>query len=474
MDSIISVLEDFEKIIYKILLWFILIPKTILKIIIDPDWVTGYVHTELNQTEETRFDDYMSPILLFLIVILVPMVGISFIPNVGMNITTPSEGELTCSSTVPESGDITCLDLVDETGPWRFVRIGVESSFISNTSNVYHEFTWVVRSCDSATEPQNCTFWEGETQNEYRGTAQLTSATEPPAEDAFDKQRPEELLIVDNHTIKDAFYFWTDQPGIYRVEIFSRNFSDNDPEISIEAGDSVSGLNRTIYIFVSPQMNEQQNEVITDESGRAILADRVQVLYDSANIPPKQREDVESVVKSSRFIFLGLGLLLLPLLFSLATRTVKSSDISEILLKETFYIQCYYFVPVGLAFWALYYSLVFYTSDISPIIWLVEIAFLGLILFWFLATETKAVREGRNLKSNWAAFRVMAVYLAVLIIGLIFIALLLVDADMLRKAALWAYPIAGGLIILYQMITRRRKKPESQAKDDGPASNTTA
>ena len=474
MDSIISVLEDFEKIIYKILLWFILIPKTILKIILDPDWVTGYVHAELNQTEETRFDDYMSPILLFLIVILVPMVGLSFVPNVGMNITTPSEGELTCSSTVPESGDIACLDVVDETGTWRFVRIGVESSFVSNTSNVYHEFNWVVKSCDSATEPQNCAFWEGETQNEYQGTAQLQSATESPAQDSFDKQRPEELLIVDDHTIKDAFYFWTDQPGIYRVDIFSRNFSGDDPETSIEAGDSVAGLNRNIYIYVLPQMNEQQNEVITDENGRVILADRVQVLYDSANIPPKTREPVESVVKSSQFIFLGLGLLLLPLLFSLATRPLKSSDISEVLLRESFYIQCYYFVPVGLAFWALYYSLFFYTSDISPLLWLLEIAFLGLILFWFLATETKAVREGRSLTSNWAALRFVAGYLTVLIIGLIFIAVMIVDADLLRKAALWAYPIAGGLIILYQMITRRRKKPDSPAKNDGADSNTTA
>src|SRR5215216_988007 len=344
MDSVMKAVEDFEKIIYKILLWFILIPKTIVKIITNPSWAPKYVSDEIQQTGDKRFDEYMSPLLLFLIVILVPILGISFAPSVGMNIIAPSEGEMNCSTTFPEDGNFSCFDLVEEGQPTlRIIPLDVESTFISNTMNLYHEFKWVIKNCTT----EECTFLDGESHNEYKGTARLSSDSDPVSSDDYDGTPPEDLQILNNHTVKDNYYFVADQPGLYQVQIFSGNFYSGDLGNQIESSQNDLRLSRSIYITISPQQ-DGNGQAVTDENGNILLDNRVQVLYDSPNIVAKAPEKPENTIKSPKFIFLGLGLLLLPLLFSIATNTSKSSDISEYLLRESFYIQCYYFVPVGL------------------------------------------------------------------------------------------------------------------------------
>lgn len=62
--GIIDLLKGIEKLAVELLLWFIYVPKTIYKIIKDPNWVPVYVHDEL--TKEDKFKGYMSPVLLFL------------------------------------------------------------------------------------------------------------------------------------------------------------------------------------------------------------------------------------------------------------------------------------------------------------------------------------------------------------------------------------------------------------------------
>lgn len=44
--SIFTVLQDFEKLVYKILMWVILIPKTIVAVVLDPIWFREYVKGE--------------------------------------------------------------------------------------------------------------------------------------------------------------------------------------------------------------------------------------------------------------------------------------------------------------------------------------------------------------------------------------------------------------------------------------------
>jgi hypothetical protein len=459
MDSVMKAVEDFEKIIYKILLWFILIPKTIIKIIINPSWATKYVSDELQQTGDKRFDEYMSPLLLFLLVILIPILGISFAPNVGMNIISPTEGEINCSTTVPEDGNFSCFDYVEEGQPTlRIIPLEVESTFISNTMNLFHEFNWIIKSCPTQTS-EDCTFLDGVSHNESKGTAFFTSDSNL---DSYDDIRPEELQIIDNHTVRDDYYFFADQPGFYEVQIYSGNFYGDDPENQIENGEVNLMLSRTIYITVSPQSDEN-GQTLTDDNGNPLLDSKVQVFYDSANIVKKTPEKPETTIKSPKFIFLGLGLLLLPLLFSIATNTSKSSDISEYLLRESFYIQCYYFVPVGLVFWATYYSFIFYTSDMSDS-WALLVALIVLLTIpWFFVTEVNAIYESRKFRKKWIAFGVLILCLLVVIVLGVFLLLLIADVDFLRKTILWAFPIFGMSLILFLVVRRfwkRRSKTE--------------
>ena len=82
MKSVFTVLQDLERLIYKILMWVILIPKTIVKIILQPGWVHEYIKVELNSADDESmpFDEYMSPVLL-LTVALIPALVFNFLPS---------------------------------------------------------------------------------------------------------------------------------------------------------------------------------------------------------------------------------------------------------------------------------------------------------------------------------------------------------------------------------------------------------
>src|SRR5690606_9403302 len=94
MKSSFSVFLDIEKLIYKVLMWFILVPKTIVKITLNPAWAPGYVKDELTN-DETPFDEYISPIILLLIVALIPALVFNLLPTYGATISSPAETQPT-------------------------------------------------------------------------------------------------------------------------------------------------------------------------------------------------------------------------------------------------------------------------------------------------------------------------------------------------------------------------------------------
>jgi len=84
MPSISDLLGQIEKLAYSLLVWIILIPKTIIKILIDPWWVRGYVTKEFAKSKESRFDDYVSPVILLLLCSFVPYIGFRLLPPFGL------------------------------------------------------------------------------------------------------------------------------------------------------------------------------------------------------------------------------------------------------------------------------------------------------------------------------------------------------------------------------------------------------
>jgi len=66
--NIANILAGLEKLVVELLLWILFIPKTLYKVVSDPEWVPGYVDAELDREpdqESDRFDSYLSPIPLF-------------------------------------------------------------------------------------------------------------------------------------------------------------------------------------------------------------------------------------------------------------------------------------------------------------------------------------------------------------------------------------------------------------------------
>ena len=103
MFNIANILEGLEKLVFEVLTWVLLVPKTLIKILWDPDWVSVYVEEELSKKEE-RFTDYMSPFLLLVLITiglygLIEITGLNYLEIKGP--ATALVGETTAFYTNP-------------------------------------------------------------------------------------------------------------------------------------------------------------------------------------------------------------------------------------------------------------------------------------------------------------------------------------------------------------------------------------
>lgn len=87
-----KLLESIEDLVFKIITWIIFIPKTIYKVLLHWEWAPGYVKAELKAEEKERFDEYISPVFLFLAVAILPAAIVSTIDEMGVEIEGNIEG----------------------------------------------------------------------------------------------------------------------------------------------------------------------------------------------------------------------------------------------------------------------------------------------------------------------------------------------------------------------------------------------
>lgn len=67
----VRLIRSIDELIYEICLWVLQVPKTFLKIM-RPGWTITYTSQELKKQEKERFQEYVSPMLLWLIVVVIP------------------------------------------------------------------------------------------------------------------------------------------------------------------------------------------------------------------------------------------------------------------------------------------------------------------------------------------------------------------------------------------------------------------
>jgi len=68
-----KILQALEDVIFEIMAWIMLLPKTLFRVIFAPGKVIQYVNDEWEKKLENRFDEFLSPIFFWIIVAVLPL-----------------------------------------------------------------------------------------------------------------------------------------------------------------------------------------------------------------------------------------------------------------------------------------------------------------------------------------------------------------------------------------------------------------
>lgn len=422
MNTLIDALENVEKLIYRTLVWLILVPKTLLQVVLHPDWGSKYIKDELGEGK-SRFDEFLSPVALLLLVALVPFIVWSFLPTPGVTIASPATEKPTNDHKVHFDANI---------------------KFISTSTSGFITTYWRVEK--ETTDASGYSY----------PVLQLDKYTNNPAEsnspDYFNYYQ------VDSHTIQDTYDYEFLESGRYWVDIEATKFDANDLLIEKYSDE--------IYIYVPDKADEN-------------------VVVNARSKPdePKQFtfEEASKQLQSEKTIFLALGLLIPPLLFAMAIKLLSKDQVSEDSLKETFYFQCYYFSPLAFVFWATSYAIRFFTPDVffryDTDINLIVLLPLALAVFWFISVQTHVVSTEAKV-NGWIALLIVLGCMFVLGLGIMFVAFGS-DPDLqdfVRKSSIWIYPlVSAGLLMAYHvsMVYRKRKARVVASSDAGKVEAST-
>lgn len=462
MNNINDFLNDLEKLAYKILLWALFIPKTLLKIILDPNWVPGYIKQELSKDSKKAFDNYMSPVVLFIIV--------SLFPAIIININTPT--------LATGNGMVVYEPKPYKENDLRNMVFTAEAKLSKSISNGFKEFRWEIWQVDQVDQNGNSTeitygydrfssikyydermelvenpsftFVYGEIHDKANGAIPFTlSNTGEPIPEYIETLKSNtptlKTNIVKDITIVNDTFNYRFNEGEYQVRIFTEITTPLNEFNWIE----------TIYITVPQDISQPiyyASEIKAfGEDGTTSNTDTDLNMIDS----------FMGGLESSRNYFLALGLLALPLIFSFGTKAINSEESFSLTgMQPSFYIQCYYLSPVAIVFWAsllLTFSSSYFTV-IEGIALLMTWVSVFLILFWFLSTEVRAIKNERGI-SIWKAWGILFMLMLIFAGGIALISFAGNNSDSLISSSLKLYSItAAGVWIAYIFKRRRERK----------------
>jgi hypothetical protein len=94
MIDLTKVIEGIEALAYEMLMWILLVPKTLAKIVFHPAWAPGYVAEQLKGDAASRFDDYLSPVILIILSTLIPFAYAYITPKPGVMLSGPAQSKI--------------------------------------------------------------------------------------------------------------------------------------------------------------------------------------------------------------------------------------------------------------------------------------------------------------------------------------------------------------------------------------------
>lgn len=494
-DSLVNVLEDFEKLAYKILMWVILVPKTVIKVILDPGFVPAYVHGELASEKGKQFDEYISPMLLYLGMTLLPAIAIYFMPAFGLDMLTQQDNpdfyydaiilkdgvyvsafDQAESFLIPVTGGVENNSNADMPTliEWYTTEFRANVTTKGDTQGNDHVFSWTIWGCGNKSEDGSCSYDEfsyGEVHDQNKGLTVFVSGENSNPVEFFSDPNQISIQEKDRNHVEDSF-LPNFIPGEYLVTVQVVSYDPDSPETYVEfyeAGEvfaATESMPAAIYYLGDfSNITGGLLDVFNDQTGLPG--------FDFLNTQRSQNSDgVESTtlakrLESSETIFLGLLLLLPPLLLAAAIGIFTGPDRSfgEESLKEHFYAQCYYFVPVGMAFWASYYSWNYHTFDIpfpADFLWMP----LLLALLWFVVVEIYAIADSLDSKSKFRAFSLLMGCILVMTMFMFLGNEFSRNYNLIRESAILAYPIAGLLLVLGVIYNQTRKLRKRRKKSE--------
>lgn len=530
-DNIANVLEDFEKLAYKILMWVILVPKTVIKVVVDPGFVKGYVRQELASEKGKQFDEYVSPMLLYLGVTLLPAVAIYLLPSFGMKILSPHEdpslfsdafveterGQFSVNDPALSEVVIPVTGVVEQETPieqqtflGHYIEFRAEMKTRADTSNQFHSFRWDVWACGNR-DPEfgSCqydNYYYGEIHDERYGQACvygtafegeenvncLQSPSDEPADQNWSPYFPIAFPEVSHdgeknsrrNLVSDIFTLFYRpgefETGEYRINVSAATRSLGESPVAVET--DFKSIDLVTYAWSAEFSVNPFSGYSTDVDERYSIFNFLGFNINAGKEGEGEQRSLADRLESGETIAFGLGLLLPPLLIAgaigifMGSKSVTGADgsvtskssISEEALRENFYAQCYYFALVGMSFWAWYYSLNYHTNDIQYRGEWLWIP-LAMALVWFVIVQIYAIADELPSKSKVGA--------ALILMGCIVTMFLVVrlgqafsyNYDWQRKAAIWSYPGAGLLLLLGVIYVQfiRKRKGKKGARAGG-------
>ncbi|MBI3169032.1 MAG: hypothetical protein HYZ22_11170 [Chloroflexi bacterium] len=90
--DILKLIQSLQDLMYELVVWALLLPKTLLRAIFRPDLIVAYVNREWKKPPEEQFDDYLPPVVFFIITAVLPITAIT-VMNSTSSTFTPSVTE---------------------------------------------------------------------------------------------------------------------------------------------------------------------------------------------------------------------------------------------------------------------------------------------------------------------------------------------------------------------------------------------
>jgi hypothetical protein len=391
----------------------------------------------------------MSPVVLFLIVTLIPTILYAFVPTVGITVYQPQ----------PYAEE----DLRD-------IVFTADAKFISSTSRVFHKVWWEVWEVDQVDPAGNpidieynfdadrsiiytdqngakypnptFTFVYGELHDEVDGVIPYT-VSETGEYTYEESLYPSQIGFFAGNVVEDTFNYYPFEEGEYQVRVTVENYDPNNGTFLESVGD-------VIYTTVPADPKQQ----IWFDSNYMVYGEDETSTSGGSGL---SLENVQKTLESGGTYLIALGLLSLPLLFSFGTKILGEDGLGGTSLKNSFYMQCYYFSPVTAIFWASLYATSLYTPDIHFLAILSPFIIFGLILIWFCFAEAHAIsiERGVSLGRAWA---ILFMLLFALAGGSAVVFLILNDLDFLRRYSIALYPLAAAIVFVAYFVRRRRER----------------